>query len=100
MSAQEQYEKFGAEMDAEGPVDRLRFFCSFAMGGQDWCDVSPYFDAVEAELAALRADAARLNWLYTQVPEMELYRVCYPHYVIGGGVDALRAAIDAMQAAP
>jgi hypothetical protein len=33
------------------PVERLRFFCSLAMSGQDWLDVEPLFDAI----AAIRA---------------------------------------------
>lgn len=28
------------------PVERLRFFCSFALTGQDWLDVEPFFDAL------------------------------------------------------
>lgn len=30
------------------PLERLRFFCSLAMRGQDWLDVEPFFDAVKA----------------------------------------------------
>jgi len=37
--------------DADGfteadPIERLRFFCSLAMNGQDWIDVEPFFGAV------------------------------------------------------
>lgn len=37
--------------DADGftegdPIERLRFFCSLAMDGQDWIDVEPFFSAV------------------------------------------------------
>lgn len=32
----------------EAPLERLRFFCSLAMNGQDWLDVEPFFDALEA----------------------------------------------------
>lgn len=28
------------------PLERLRFFCSLAMNGQDWLDVEQFFDAV------------------------------------------------------
>lgn len=34
------------------PVERLRFFCSLAMSGQDWLDVEPFFDDVLAERAS------------------------------------------------
>ena len=63
MSAQERYDELKAGEDAMDAVDRLRFFCSLAMNGQDWIDVEPYFDGVTAELEALRADAERYRWL-------------------------------------
>ena len=31
------------------PLERLRFFCSLAMNGQDWLDVEPFFDALKAK---------------------------------------------------
>lgn len=31
------------------PIERLRFYCSLAMSGQDWIDVEPFFDAVIAD---------------------------------------------------
>lgn len=34
------------------PVERLRFFCSLAMSGQDWLDVEAFFDDVLAERAS------------------------------------------------
>lgn len=32
--------------DYESPLERLRFFCSLAMSGQDWLDVEPFLDAL------------------------------------------------------
>lgn len=32
----------------ETPIERLRFFCSLAMAGQDWLDVEPFFEALTA----------------------------------------------------
>jgi hypothetical protein len=29
------------------PLERLRFFCSLAMTGQDWLDVEVFFDALK-----------------------------------------------------
>lgn len=29
------------------PLERLKFFCSLAMNGQDWLDVEPFFDDVQ-----------------------------------------------------
>lgn len=30
------------------PLERLRFFCSLAMGKQDWLDVEKFFDDISA----------------------------------------------------
>jgi hypothetical protein len=35
--------------DETDPVERLRFFCSLAMKGQDWLDVEPFFDAIKQQ---------------------------------------------------
>lgn len=35
-------------MEAD-PIERLRFYCSLAMSGQDWLDVEPFFDAMIAD---------------------------------------------------
>lgn len=35
------------ETDELSPLERLRFFCSLAMNGQDWLDVEPFFDAID-----------------------------------------------------
>ncbi len=32
------------------PLERLRFFCSLAMNGQDWMDVEPFFNDVQTLL--------------------------------------------------
>ena len=34
-------------------VEKLRFFCSLAMHGDDWLDVEPFFDGVQAEIGEL-----------------------------------------------
>jgi hypothetical protein len=50
----EQFKRFGADEETD-PIERLRAFCSFAMKGQDWLDVEPFFDALsqrQAEPAA------------------------------------------------
>ena len=57
-SEQTALERYHASMDDEGlyePLERLRFFCSCAMTGQDWLDVERFFDDVRAELEAARA---------------------------------------------
>jgi hypothetical protein len=35
------------DADMGGPLERLRFFCSLAMSGQDWLHCEPFFDALE-----------------------------------------------------
>ena len=45
-------EEVGDRMNA---LERLRFFCSLSMNGQNWLDVELLFDDVDAEIAALKA---------------------------------------------
>lgn len=45
-SALSQYRRFEVDGEVIDPIDRLRAFCSFAMDGQDWLDVAPFFDAL------------------------------------------------------
>lgn len=47
-SALERFNKFGANEEQDA-LERLRFFCSLAMGSQDWIDVEQFFDAITAE---------------------------------------------------
>lgn len=37
--------------DEKSPLERLRFFCSLAMSGDDWLDVESFFIDVEKQLA-------------------------------------------------
>ena len=53
-----QFENNGAT-EGLSPLERLRFFCSLAMSGQDWLDVEPFFAALEAD----SKDAERYRWL-------------------------------------
>lgn len=50
-SAKQQFDEFIRPEDATTPLERLRFFCSIAMSGQDWLDAEPFFDALEKQLA-------------------------------------------------
>ena len=45
-SALEKYRRLGVDAEETGPIERLRTFCSFAMNGQDWLDVEPFFGAL------------------------------------------------------
>jgi len=38
----------------DNPLERLRFFCSLAMAGQDWIDVEPFFNDVTERLGPQR----------------------------------------------
>jgi hypothetical protein len=42
-TALEQYKAVG-DAEPDTPLERLRFFCSLAMRGQDWLDVEPFFE--------------------------------------------------------
>lgn len=46
-------------------VERLRFFCSFAMNGLDWLDAEQFFDAVQKEIAELRGELDALRLAYS-----------------------------------
>jgi hypothetical protein len=57
-SAKQQYDASGCAEEEPDPIERLRFFCSLAMNGQDWIDVEPFFDAITPERADAGKDAA------------------------------------------
>jgi hypothetical protein len=70
-TAKQKYQRLDVDADVPGPLGRLRAFCSFAMNGQDWLDVEPFFDALKAEPAELRSKIAAkamppLLWLAIQ----------------------------------
>jgi hypothetical protein len=39
-------DSMGSDDSGTPPIERLRFFCSLAMNGQDWIDVETFFDAL------------------------------------------------------
>ena len=50
------------EGEVEGdPIERLRFFLSIALSGQDWLDVEQFIDNISKQLAAAQADNLRLR---------------------------------------
>lgn len=51
--ALEQYKACGGD-EEQDPIERLRFFCSFAMGGQNWLDVEQFFDDIISEREKLK----------------------------------------------
>lgn len=69
ITAKARFDKAGGHEEPD-PIERLRFFCSKAMSGQDWFDVEQFFDEVIAERDALAAKLAELEgqepvaWLY------------------------------------
>ncbi len=56
------YDDSGIERDEQDPLERLRFFCSLAMSGQDWLDVGPFFDAVRG-VRAVQVEAVQADGL-------------------------------------
>ena len=42
-----EFNQHWTDEDGGDPVERLRFFCSLAMTGQDWLDIEPFFDALK-----------------------------------------------------
>jgi hypothetical protein len=47
-TAKQRYDELEVAAEEPDPVERLRAFCSFAMTGDDWLDVEPFFDAIKA----------------------------------------------------
>jgi len=45
--ALERFMELGRNEETD-PVERLRFFCSLALSGQDWLDVEPFIEDVAA----------------------------------------------------
>lgn len=64
-TALSKYREFTSDGEDEDPVERLRFFCAQALGGQDWLDCERFFDDLKHRTAAeeLRMDAERYRWL-------------------------------------
>jgi hypothetical protein len=60
-TALERFNELKVAQDESDPVEQLRAFCSFAMTGQDWLDVEPFFDAITAQPAGERVLLSRPN---------------------------------------
>lgn len=102
-TAKSQYDKIMDEAASSGDepmsaIERLRLFCSFAMCGQDWLDVEPFFDDVlAAPLAAGAVDAPNQT---VRIPSsedeaalmvllgMDWLKQHAPHLLKAGAVDA------------
>lgn len=52
-TALERFHECGGACEPSG-IERLRFFCSLAMSGQDWLDLEPFIDAVCSEHEELK----------------------------------------------
>lgn len=87
-SAMERFEQHEG-YSVQDPVERLRFFCSLAMNGQDWLDVEQFFDALrrqQGEAVAWLYESKNLYWVSSirdkdkseGVTETPLYREAAP----------------------
>jgi len=79
-TALEHYESFsnGIAPKRGDALERLRFFCSFAMNGQDWLDAERFFDDVGHELEAARSaigDTPDYQRIYLETRE-NVYAQC------------------------
>ena len=50
-TAKERFYEFGGDEEPD-PIERLRFFCSLVMNGQDWIDLERFIDDVIADWPA------------------------------------------------
>ena len=60
MSALDRYLEFTADEPEADPIERLRFFLSLSLSGQDWIDVEQFIDAVTSEREQLAAKAGEV----------------------------------------
>ena len=44
------YNESGIEKEEQSPLERLRFFCSLAMSGDDWLDAEMFFDSLALQV--------------------------------------------------
>lgn len=64
------YKRFMGYEEEVDPVERLRFFCSLAMEGQDWIDVEPFFDDVVKQIKSLQAENEKLKQSLEQTEDI------------------------------
>ena len=89
-TAKQQYDRFVDPTEESSPIERLRFFCSLAMKGQDWLDVEPFIDALSAPNAADMSDLVkRLRGMAGMISKGR-------QLVIDLAIDTLNEAADAL----
>jgi len=85
------------------PLERLRFFCSLAMNGQDWLDAEAFFDDVRGSMPARRTHRrhylALLDWRGTGTANCVHGNngdcvLCDELRAVTAERDALRAALE------
>lgn len=62
-TALQEYNRFMAQGDELSPVERLRFFLSLALKGQDWLDVEQFIDDIEVAPVTQPVPVA---WMYQE----------------------------------
>ena len=78
LSAKESYDKACIDGEDKDPIERLRFYCSLAMTGQDWLDAEPFFDALKSAPRELSDDEVviprELAASYLKITEVPRYK--------------------------
>lgn len=76
VTAKARFDRAGGHEETD-PIERLRFFCSQAMGGQDWLDVEQFFNDVIAERGYIekRAKTAEKEWMSRADTEQKAERL-------------------------
>ena len=64
--AKQKYDDCMKDCDEPNPVERLRFFLSCALTGQDWLDVEPFIDAITHPAKTLTDRIEELEKLVSQ----------------------------------
>lgn len=81
-TAKQRYDAAMNGCNETDPIERLRFYCSLAMSGQDWIDVEPFFDAL---IADRKRRGEPVAWLYEdELPDNYPYEAMFPYSKVDG----------------
>lgn len=94
-SARQRFDRLMQD-DAASPLERLRFFCSLAMSGQDWIDVEPFFDALRAPTERTPLTGANFDEWSQNPYTLVLQESIRNDYMPKAGVAGTQAAADVL----
>jgi len=103
--AKKRYDDCMKDFYEPNPIERLRFFLSFALTGQDWLDVEPFIDAISHPAKTLTDEEISIvkeaigNYVCTIKMEIDQEKQTFKGYENCSNLPALRSELkDAEQA--